>query len=80
MKKFIYFTASWCGPCKTYTPIISQVQGTVSKIDVEENRDLAMQYNVRSVPTTILLKDGVEVWRNTGVTSLQTLQLAYDRN
>ena len=80
MKKFIYFTAGFCGPCKTYGPIISQVQGTVSKVDVEENRDLAMQYNVKSVPTTILLKDGVEVWRNVGVTSLQTLQDIYDRN
>ena len=80
MKKFIYFTAGWCQPCQTYGPIISQVQGTVSKVDVEENRDLAMQYNVKSVPTTILLKDGVEVWRNVGVTSLQTLQQTYDNN
>jgi thioredoxin-like negative regulator of GroEL len=52
----------------------------VSKVDVEENREFAMQYNIRSVPTTILLKDGVEVWRNVGITSLETLQLAYDNN
>lgn len=80
MKKFIYFSASWCGPCKTYGPIISQFNGTVSKIDIEENRELAMQYNVRSVPTTILVKDGVEVWRNVGITTLQALQDTYDRN
>ena len=80
MKKFIYFTASWCGPCKTYGPIISQVNGTVSKVDIEENRNLAMEYNVKSVPTTILLKEGKEIWRNVGVTTLQTLQDIYDRS
>jgi thioredoxin 1 len=80
MKKFIYFTASWCQPCKTYAPIISQVNATVSKVDIEENRELAMQYNVRAVPTTILLKDGVEVWRHSGVLPLSILQQTYDNN
>ncbi len=78
MKKFIYFTAPWCGPCKAYGPIISQLQVPVSKVVIDETRDLALQYNVKSVPTTILLKDGVEVWRNVGITTLQTLQQAYD--
>lgn len=80
MKKFIYFTAGFCGPCKTYGPIISQVNATVSKINIDEDKTLALQYNVKSIPTTILLKDGVEVWRNIGVTTLQTLQEVYDRN
>ena len=78
MKKFIYFTAPWCGPCQAYGPIISQLTAPVSKVDIDETRDLALQYNVKSVPTTILLKDGVEVWRNVGITTLQTLQQAYD--
>jgi len=80
MKKFIYFSAPWCGPCKTYGPIISQLQVSVEKINIDETKELAMQFNVRSVPTTILVKDGVEVWRNVGITTLQTLQDAYDRN
>jgi thioredoxin 1 len=78
MKKFIYFSAPWCGPCKTYGPIISQLQVPVEKINIDETKELAMQFNVRSVPTTILVKDGVEVWRNVGITTLQTLQQAYD--
>ena len=80
MKKFIYFSAPWCGPCKTYGPIISQLSVPVEKINIDETKELAMQFNVRSVPTTILVKDGVEVWKNVGITTLQTLQDAYDRN
>ena len=42
MKKFIYFTAPWCGPCQAYGPIISQLQVPVEKINIDETKELAM--------------------------------------
>ena len=67
------FWATWCGPCKMIAPIIDQVaeelEGkiTVGKIDVDENRSLASEYGVMSIPTVIYFKNGIEVKRFTGV-------------
>jgi thioredoxin 1 len=73
MKKAIRFTASWCGPCKMYTPIWDQIREDrndweFQTIDIDENFDMASKYNVRSVPTTILeSENGNLLSRHTGV-------------
>lgn len=80
MKKFLYFTAPWCGPCQMFGPTmdrISQSGITVVKVNVDENKDLALQYNVRSVPTTILLKNELEINRFTGARSEQQIMQIY---
>lgn len=67
------FTATWCGPCKVLSPILSAVKEELSdqisivKIDVDKNRALAAQFRVQGVPTLILYKDGEQVWRQSGV-------------
>ena len=70
------FSASWCGPCRTLKPIFEDVRnGYGSNIvkfeeyDVDESSDVASKYNIRSVPTVIIEKNGQEVGRFAGVQS-----------
>ena len=74
MKTIKYFSATWCGPCKTFKPVMNEVvdEGhSVQFIDIDQQQDLAARYNVRSVPTTIIEKDGIEVDRIIGSVSKQ---------
>jgi len=72
--KYLYFSAEWCGPCKTLSPIMAQVgqSVTVQKIDVDSQPDVATQYNVKNIPTVILINDGVVVQRFIGVQQAST--------
>ena len=72
--KYLYFSASWCGPCSTLAPIMTQVGQSiqVEKIDVDSQSALASQYNVRSVPTVVLVNGSTEVKRFVGVQSKET--------
>lgn len=75
----LYFTATWCGPCKSFAPIVEQFKTAhpdvvVAKIDVDEKRDLAVLYGVRSVPTVIALQNGNELTRSTGTMKLDELE------
>lgn len=66
------FYATWCGPCKMLTPIIEGVKKNHSdvqfeNIDVDKDFEIAAKYSIRSVPTVIVEKDGVEVQRFAGL-------------
>lgn len=70
----IDFYADWCGPCKMFSPIIESVAEEnedvkVVKIDVDNAQDLAIKYQVMSIPTIVVIKNGKEVNRNVGVVS-----------
>ncbi len=57
------FWASWCGPCKMITPIIHEIaeehpEIKVCKVNVDEEQELAIQYQVMSIPTLLVIKDG----------------------
>ena len=73
------FFATWCGPCKMMHPILEELKqsigdrATISKIDVDEAQEFAVQYGVRAVPTLAIFKRGQLVWREAGVHSAQQL-------
>lgn len=54
-KRILYFTASWCGPCKMLAPIMDEIDFPVGKIDVDENQDLSAKFGIRSVPTLVYM-------------------------
>lgn len=68
------FWASWCGPCQAMKPVIEEIekelkgQAEVIQINVDENQTEASKYGVMGIPTFIVLKDGKEVGRKTGIT------------
>lgn len=67
--KYLYFSAAWCGPCRTLGPIMNQVsqEVPVDKIDVDSQSDMALKYNVRNIPTVVLVNGETEVKRFVGV-------------
>ena len=76
MKTVKYFSATWCGPCQTFKPIMNEVAGeghSVQFIDIDQQGDLAQQYNVRSVPTVVIEQNGSEVNRLIGATTKQVI-------
>ena len=82
MKKFIYFSAPWCGPCQQLGPIMDEIatQVFVQKVNVDDNPKLSQHYNVRNVPTVILTEDGNEIGRKVGVNPKQAYLNMYGSN
>lgn len=69
MKQVLKFSASWCGPCQALSMTLKgmdDIQVPIKEIDIDEDLDLAAQYNIRSVPTLVMLEDDKEVKRVSG--------------
>lgn len=82
----VNFHATWCGPCKMMKPYLDEVADkykddiNYERIDVDQNTDLARQFDIRSVPTTIILKDGETKWRHSGVFPAKDIMLLIDQH
>lgn len=66
------YTATWCGPCKQLAPVFEELKKemtevTFETIDVDQNREAAIEQGIVSVPTVILEKDGQQLYRFSGV-------------
>lgn len=74
------FYANWCGPCQAMSPILKNLKtrlgDTVSiiKIDIDKNPQAARAFQVRSVPTLILFKNGKPIWRQSGLLTTNELE------
>ena len=76
---FIDFWAPWCGPCRVMGPIIEELAGEmpdvlVAKVNVDDEPDLAQQYNILSIPTFMMFKGGQVVDQFSGTMNKETLR------
>ena len=73
------FYADWCGPCNAMSPVLEELakelegKAKVGKINVDENSDIAVEYNVMSIPTLIVFKNGKEEKRLVGLRDKEEL-------
>ena len=74
------FWAPWCGPCRMAEPVLEELSEEyggrvlVAKINVDDQRKVAQEYGVMSIPTTILYKDGKEIGRQMGFAGKQAFE------
>lgn len=77
MKKILKFSAAWCGPCQMLTTTIKNSGDLgimIEEVDIDDNLDLASSYNIRSVPTLVMLDGDSEIKRKTGAMNAAQLK------
>ena len=79
MNMILYFTADWCNPCKQTRPIVEelnreQIMAKFFIIDVDSEIEMAQDFEIRSVPTFVVMKDNKEIHRVTGAKTRQQLE------
>lgn len=79
------FWAEWCGPCKIIAPTLDELadayqgRAKIVKVNVDQSRDLAIKYHVRSIPYLVMFKDGQKVGEQIGAVGKQQLSGLIDK-
>lgn len=74
------FHAIWCGPCKSFSTIFEKIAEEMNgiaifgKVNIDEHRDLAIEYKISSIPNIIILKDGIVMWQHIGIVDAELLK------
>src|SRR3954463_11427070 len=74
------FSAEWCGPCRMMPPILKEVKNklgdhiTILKLDIDKNPAVASAYQIQSVPTLVVFRNGQIKWRQSGVIPAAQIQ------
>lgn len=74
------FHAIWCGPCKSFGSVFEKAAeemkevATFGKINIDEQRDLAVEYKVSSIPNVVIIKNGVVMWQHIGTIDIELLK------
>ena len=76
MKKVVRFTASWCGPCKMLAKTLERIETDIpiEVIDIDEDTEIANEFNIRSVPTLVMMEDNVVTKRLVGNKTIQEIE------
>jgi len=82
MREILYFTGTWCGPCKQLAPRMEKLQseGKINyrKVDVDQDTNLTTKYAIRNIPTLVLLENGEVKDRLIGLNTEQSIQDFYN--
>ena len=83
---FVDFWAEWCGPCRSVSPVVEELSNEYNgkvdfvKINVDENGELAQKYNVFSIPTLAIFKNGEVVSQKLGASTKESFQTMIDNS
>lgn len=80
----IDFWAGWCMPCRQFAPTFEECSGLYpealfGKVDVEAEQQLAAYFSIRGIPTILIIRSGIEVYRSSGVLGLEELKSVIDK-
>jgi len=80
------FYADWCAPCQTMNPVLQQISKDYSKhlnlvkVNVDKSRPVADKFNVRSIPTLVLLNNNKIIWRKSGLIRKSEIKAVIDKS